>query len=230
MLSSFTLVVNKEGNVEMINGFENIGYKIADSINEFFSNLTDEDLQNISDTFIGFIDGVFQAIETYLENIDTEEIKNKIQDLFNRVGKSLGENAEEWGTIASELILGLLDAIQYALTLMETSGITKAIGDFIESLNLDIIIQEWLYTKIMIAVEKGRVKLPAILDMLWGIIKFLLFPGFDGLWTDFAAFVLGLLDSLSANLGDSIVKKGQENIQRWTEVIDRWKSSCKYII
>lgn len=132
---------------KLVNGWELSGFKIADTINSFFGSFTQEDINNAVDSVIGFLDGVFDGIDAFLQTLDVEDIKKKLKQIITNLVESFGEHAEEWGTTLNELITTILDLIEYAIDTADQSGLTTAITDFLNALDIDQILLKWLGIK-----------------------------------------------------------------------------------
>ena len=171
LINGKSAILDEEtGKIELFNGFELMGKKLADSVNEFFSNLTEEDIQNMADTLLGIIEGVFSTLCTLMDKLDTEDIKEKLLTIIKKIITGLNENAEEWGTIAGELISGLLDFASEALETADTSGLSSAISTFLEKMDIGGIIGQWMGLKFDVWVMEMKAILPAKLEALGAIL------------------------------------------------------------
>lgn len=168
MFTTRTLVDtdNDEIGDTLMNNFELTGFKLADVINSFFYEFSEEDLNNAVIGIIGFIDGIFETIGKFLETIDLEDIKKKLKDLITKLIKSFSNNAEEWGTILGELINTILDLGSELIKTADEAGLDEAIKKFLEKIDLGGILKKWFELKFDTWLLTQKATLPAKIEAL----------------------------------------------------------------
>lgn len=151
-------------------GFKPVAEKLADLINGLFSNLSIKDVEDGADTIIAFINNIFESVGTFLENVDIEDMKDKLKAFIKRLMKGFSENAGDWGETLNDLITTVLDTLIELLETADKSGLKKGISDFLEKLNLGEIMAKFLELKFKVLWSITRTKLQVFFSAIGGYI------------------------------------------------------------
>ena len=170
-----------------LNGWDLAGSKIADVLNTFFSNWTDEDIENAANSVIQFINGVFETLKSFIENLDTEDIKEKLLLFIRKAFEGIVENAGDWGATIGEVVQFIIELIQGTIEEYDSSGLRDAIKEFLSNAHIGDLVWSIMLLRLKIwweelCIETG-VKLEGlgdlIIDGLLEIFKKLATFGFE---------------------------------------------------
>lgn len=123
-----------------LSGWGLAGSKIADVPNTFFSNWTDEDIENAANSVIQFINGVFETLKSFIENLDTEDIKEKLLLFIKRAFEGIVENAGDWGDTIGEVVQFLIELIQGTIEEYDSTGLRDAIKEFLSNAHIGDLV------------------------------------------------------------------------------------------
>lgn len=195
---TFTLEDVIAGNTTPVSGQDkrtSMGGTIAQSINRFFlgvqpdenGNYTLEDVvamgegkgqgfsdkrsTMLSDTIIGIIDLFFDNIQTYVDTLEYEDIKDTIIKLIKKIVTGLVENSEDWGKSLNKLIMEILDLSADAIEEADSSGIVTAVSNFVSGLNIGEILVNWILLEIKKGWIKFKIKVNTFIQSLTGFAE-----------------------------------------------------------
>ena len=154
-------VLGKDG----LTGWEKTGKKIADFINKFFSDFSDEDIKKGAEGVIGFIDGVFKTIAEMVDDVDWQTMAQKVHTMVNELlsnmlseDKDGNSKAFNWGKTIGRLINNILVIVKDVLTdPQKFKQIQKIIKDFFDGLDLANLLDLWGAIKTAIKEIKWQV-------------------------------------------------------------------------
>ena len=164
--SNFVDTMNNDGTWKLI------GAKISAIIGGFFSSFTIEDVQNSVDSIISFIDGVFEMIDTFMENLDTEDIKNKITTFVRGLFEGFKEHQDEWAATLSELTGFVMDLLSSLVRTWDKTGMTNAVIEFIADSGIGDLVWKLVKTKFKIGWEKFKIEFISALEAFFGDILY----------------------------------------------------------
>ena len=124
--------------------FSKAGFDISEVINSFFSDFNDEDLDRTADTVIRAIDNIFIFIQSFLDNLDVDGIKEKLKELIIKIMQGFNENSYDWGSTLNELITTILDTASELLATANKNGLLIGITKFFYGLDISEIFMSWL--------------------------------------------------------------------------------------
>jgi hypothetical protein len=218
-------------------GFVPLASKLAEIINNFFGNISEDDIGNIADTIIGVLDNVFEAIDTFLSTLDSKNIKEKILDIVSKLVNGFKTNARDWGETLGSLVKGVLDLLISIIGTADKSGLSSAIEEFLDGLDLSGILIRVLGLKLMIWWNVFRAKLSGMWDILSGLIEKGLSTSLSGAWTIISNWITKKLDwikekisglNLSGTIGTLLnniintLSNGWNGIQTWIDTKLNW--------
>jgi hypothetical protein len=222
------------GLFETINGFisgnpfENTGSTLADLINSFFFGgtnsitgeetlgLTSERMDEIVDGIIGFINSVFNGVDTFLDRIDLEGIKTKLKELITKLMTSFAENSEDWGSTLNNLFTTIFDTARELLETADASGLSAGISNFLKGLNLSEILTSYLRLEF----EKWWITTKAKGEAFFGTLGDWILEALNKIWT----LIKALIVSTSLIFTDWIVGLAN-NVKEWWNGVKEWGAS-----
>lgn len=183
-------------------GWELVGYKVSDIINKAFADL---DAEEAAETLIRFIDGVFDSLAAFMENLNTKEIKEKFRKFIRKVFDGFKQNAAEWGKTLGEFVQLIIDGIEILIEEYDTSGMREAIMTFLKNSKISDLVSEIMKLKFKIWAEKLIIEIGMFVPKLLSFIgecfvTVLAFLG--GLLVNLAAFIIGWAAGLGVKLGN----------------------------
>lgn len=146
-----------------LNGFNIAGIKIADVINNFFSNFSEEDVKNAADSIIDFIDGVFETLDSFISTLDTTDILNKVTTFLTELFTKIGDNAESWGATIGKFVDLVIGLIRTVIDTYDTTDLRSSIQTFILNSKIGELIGELLRVKLRLWWESICLSAPALL-------------------------------------------------------------------
>ena len=188
--SNFVDTMNKDGTWSLI------GTKISAIINGFFSSFTIEDVQNGVDSIISFINGVFEMIGTFMDNLDTEDIKNKITTFVRGLFEGFKEHQDEWAATLSEFTGFIMDLLSSLIRTWDKTGMTNAVIEFIADSGIGDLVWKLTKTKFKIGWEKFKIEFISALEAFFGDILYKI-GNIIGL---IIATVIEFLDTIGADI------------------------------
>lgn len=193
------------------------GYRIADTINNFFSRWTMEDVKKAAQSIIDFIHGVFRMLAAFMKTLDTEDIKAKFQAFIHTLFTGFKEHAGEWGKTLGEFIDFIVDLLEILISEWDSTGMTGAVLDFLENSHISELLAEWMkikfkiwWTKLLAEVLVGGEAILKCISDFGGKIGDLLKKIFIGI----PLIVLGGAMQLGINLGNLLGEWGT-NLGYW---------------
>lgn len=134
-----------------LTGWEKTGKKIADFINKFFSDFSDEDIKKGAEGVIGFIDGVFKTIAEMIDDVDWQTMAQKVHTMVNEMlsnmlseDKDGNSKAFNWSKTIGRLINNILVIVKSVLTDSDKRAkVQKIIKDFFDGLDLANLLDLW---------------------------------------------------------------------------------------
>ena len=154
---SFVDDMLKTDELSGMNGFQIVGFKITDTINTFFGHWTQDDIIKAANSIIDFIDGVFQALGTFISTLNTYDIKLKIQTFIHNLFTGFVEHAEEWGAIIGEFIDFIVDMLDTLISEYDSTGLGEALKAFVENTNIEELVLKVIQMKIKAWWEKLKI-------------------------------------------------------------------------
>ena len=155
-----------------LNGFSIAGIKIADVINNFFGNFSEEDVKNAADSIIDFIDGVFETLDSFISTLDTTDILKKVTTFLTELFTKIGKNAGDWGTTIGKFVDLVIGLIRTVIDTYDTTDLRSSIQTFILNSKIGELIGELLRVKLRLWWESICLKAPALLIAgIFGILE-----------------------------------------------------------
>lgn len=158
--SNFVDTMNKDGTWSLI------GTKISAIINGFFSSFTTEDVQNGVDSIISFINGVFEMIGTFIDNLDTEDIKNKITTFVRGLFEGFKEHQDEWAATLSEFTSFIVDLLSSLVETWDSTGMTNAVIKFLQDSGIYDMVWTLVKLKLHMLFQGILIKIASVGPML----------------------------------------------------------------
>lgn len=153
-----------------LNGWDLAGSKIADVLNTFFSNWTDEDIENAANSVIQFINGVFETLKSFIENLDTEDIKEKLLLFLRKAFEGIVENAGDWGDTIGEVVQFLIELIQGTIEEYDSTGLRDAIKEFLSNAHIGDLVWSIILLRLKILWEEIGIEVGVFLEGLGDLI------------------------------------------------------------
>lgn len=158
--SNFVDTMNKDGTWSLI------GTKISAIINGFFSSFTIEDIQNGVDSIISFINGVFEMIGTFIDNLDTEDIKTKITTFVRGLFEGFKEHQDDWAATLSEFTSFVVDLLSSLVETWDSTGMTNAVIKFLQDSGIYEMVWELTKLKLHMLFQGILIKISSVGPML----------------------------------------------------------------
>lgn len=158
--SNFVDTMNKDGTWSLI------GTKISAIINGFFSSFTIEDIQSSVDSIISFINGVFEMIGTFIDNLDTEDIKNKITTFVRGLFEGFKEHQDDWAATLSEFTSFVVDLLSSLVETWDSTGMTNAVIKFLQDSGIYEMVWELTKLKLHMLFQGILIKIASVGPML----------------------------------------------------------------
>ena len=234
------------------NPFDTTGSTLADLINSFFFGgtnsvtgedtlgLTPERMDEIVNAVIGFINGVFSGVDTFLTETDIEGIKVKLKELITKLMKSFAENSGDWGETLNKLITTLLDTASELINTADKSGLSEGISSFLDGIDLASIMSKWLHLKFQIWWLETKTKAHAFfgtlaefigdglvkaLQLIFSLIIMLISTDIIILKEIFIEFPLWLGVEFPKLVGEKLEQFTENTIIPWWNNIKTWGSN-----
>jgi hypothetical protein len=128
-------------------GLSKAASKIAEIIKGFFTNFSEVDLGDMTNTVVGVVDNILNAIKTVVDALTSDDVKEVIFGLITRLVTAFKENAGEWGTAIHDIVASILDFIIEGFETADKAGVIDAVLEFIQSLKLDELLSKYLRVK-----------------------------------------------------------------------------------
>ena len=128
-------------------GLSKAASKIAEIIKDFFTNFSEVDLDNMTDTVVGVVNDIINAIKTVVDSLTSDDVKEVVFGLITRLVTAFKENAAEWGNTLYEIVASILDFIIEAFETADGAGLLDAILKFLQNLHLESLLSRWLAIK-----------------------------------------------------------------------------------
>lgn len=128
-------------------GLSKAASKIAEIIKEFFTNFSEVDLGDMTNTVVGVVDDIINAIKTVVDALTSDDVKEVVFGLITRLVTAFKENAGDWGTKIHDIVASILDFIIEGFETADKAGIIDAVLEFIQSLKLDELLSKYLRVK-----------------------------------------------------------------------------------
>lgn len=197
-----------------LNGWETTGIKLADVINEFVHSFTPGDVIGAAHEIMSFINGIFTTLGSFIEEMDTEDIKNKVMTFIRSIFTSFNEHAEEWGTTVGEFVDFIIDLIDGTIQTYDDTGVRNSVFTFLNKAKIGDLVGKIIQAELKAWWEgflyKANIKINAFMDKETGNIvdwwktgvadiKDAWMTGFDDIkdWWD------GFADGLKKGFGDA---------------------------
>ena len=170
--SAFTLATGfvqemLETGEDGLNGFQEIGFKISEVINNFFASFSEEDFSGMADTIASLIDGVFQGIGAFMDNLDTTDILLKVKEFVGRLVTNLVEKAPEWGEQVGKVVDFIIDLIDTTIDdPAKVIAVSNAISTFIDKAHIGELVWKIMSVELLHLAAKIRTKIKTFFDGL----------------------------------------------------------------
>lgn len=132
-------------------GFSTMADSVAGVIKNFFSNITDEDINSIVSTLEALIEDILLSglkITDILDISDeTDAQNNPILKFITKAIETFNDNSGLWGKALGDIVKNVLDFIIKAIDTADTAGLSDGIYNFIEGLDLYGIFERWMTIK-----------------------------------------------------------------------------------
>ena len=128
-------------------GLSKAASKIAEIIKDFFTNFSEVDLDNMTNTVVGVVDDIINAIKTVVDSLTSDDVKEVVFGLITRLVTAFKENAGDWGTKIHDIVASILDFIIEGFETADKAGVIDAVLEFIQSLKLDELLSKYLKVK-----------------------------------------------------------------------------------
>ena len=128
-------------------GLSKAASKIAEIIKGFFTNFSEVDLGDMTNTVVGVVDDILNAIKTVVDALTSDDVKEVVFGLITRLVTAFKENAGEWGTTIHDIVASILDFIIEGFETADKAGVIDAVLEFIQSLKLDDLLSKYLKIK-----------------------------------------------------------------------------------
>lgn len=128
-------------------GLSKAASKIAEIIKGFFTNFSEVDLGDMTNTVVSVVDDILNAIKTVVDALTSDDVKEVVFGLITRLVTAFKENAGEWGTKIHDIVASILDFIIEGFETADKAGVIDAVLKFIQSLKLDDLLSKYLKVK-----------------------------------------------------------------------------------
>ena len=152
-------------------GLSRMAQGIADFIKSFFNNFDIEaDTNTIVSAVTGVIDDIINAFYIVAEALTSEDVRKVVFTLIEKLVGAFKDNAGEWGTKIHDIVVDIIDFLSDAIDTADNAGLTGAISDFLNALNLGELLQKYLSLKAKIWWEGFKIKVLYNLEAIGGLI------------------------------------------------------------
>lgn len=194
------------GVVDFVNGWltggglVNITSNIGNIISNFFMHFSEEDVEDTANAVVGLLDNAFDAVQNLLDKINGDtKIKDSIKNLINKAIEKVKNNSGDWGSTLNELITSILDFAS-ELLLENKDNITEAVGNFLNELDIETILSDWL-------------------ELKWTDFVLKIGSLIDGLAVDVINFLSNPLGNISDFIGDAFSSMGSKAGSKFLEFL-----------
>lgn len=152
-------------------GLSRMAQGLADIISNFFKNFDIEtDTDTIVNAVVGVIDDIINALYIVAEALTSDDVRKVVFTLIEKLVNAFKDNAGEWGTKLHDIAVDIIDFISDGIDTAENAGMTKAISEFLDSLNLGELLQKYLSLKAKIWWEGFKIKALYNIKSVGGLI------------------------------------------------------------
>ena len=130
-----------------LNGWKTTGIKLADVINEFVHSFTPGDAISAAQEIMSFINGIFTTLGSFIEEMDTEDLKNKAMSFLRSIFTSFNEHAEEWGTTVGEFVDFIIDLINGTIETYDSTGMNTSISKFLRNAKIGDLVATLIWAE-----------------------------------------------------------------------------------
>ena len=152
------------------NTWQTIGFKISDIINRIFSDFTLEDIESAANDIVSFIDGVFEMLGTFIDNLNTEEIKSKVTLFVRTLFEGFKEHQEEWAETLQEFISFIIEMIEALIHEWDSSDMRNEIVKFISDSGIGDLVMEILKLQLKVKWDVFVIEALAAIESFFGFI------------------------------------------------------------
>lgn len=182
-------------------GLSKAASKIAEIIKGFFTNFSEVDLGDMTNTVVGVVNDILNAIKTVVDALTSDDVKEVVFGLITKLVNAFKENGAEWGKTIHDIIADIMDFIIEGINTADKAGIKGAFMEFITNLRLSDLLAKYLQIKWAIFKEKVVISLTTFFS---SIVNFLL----DGarsigavIWALLAEIVFVIGETLAVIIG-----------------------------
>lgn len=201
-----------------LNGWDLAGSKIADVLNTFFEGWTDEDITQAASSIISFVDGVFEILKSFIDNLNAEDIKEKLLLFIKRAFQNIAYSAGDWGATIGEMVKFIIELIQGTIEAYDSSGLRDAIKAFLSNAHIGDLVWSIMLLRLKIWWESLGIEVGVFLEGLGNLINnFLLeiFKKFETFWFEFGMGIKDFEDSQHEKFIEFIDKIKQSLDDAW---------------
>lgn len=152
-------------------GLSKAASKIAEIIKGFFTNFSEVDLGDMTNTVVGVVNDILNAIKTVVDALTSDDVKEVVFGLITKLVNAFKENGAEWGKTIHDIIADIMDFIIEGINTADKAGIKGAFMEFITNLRLSDLLAKYLQIKWAIFKEKVVISLTTFFS---SIVNFLL--------------------------------------------------------
>lgn len=151
-------------------GLSKAASKIAEIIKGFFTNFSEVDLGDMTNTVVGVVNDILNAIKTVVDALTSDDVKAVVFGLITRLVTAFKENAGDWGTKIHDIVASILDFIIEGINTADGAGLDEAVVTFLSNLKLGELVSKWMQIKWQIWSFEFRTKMTAFFAMVGGFI------------------------------------------------------------
>lgn len=152
-------------------GLSKAASKIAEIIKGFFTNFSEVDLGDMTNTVVSVVNDILNAIKTVVDALTSDDVKAVVFGLITKLVNAFKENGAEWGKTIHDIIADIMDFIIEGINTADKAGIKGAFMEFITNLRLSDLLAKYLQIKWAIFKEKVVISLTKFFS---SIVNFLL--------------------------------------------------------